>query len=307
MDQEILKRYISGNASPEEKGRVLAWSKSDPDNMKELFALRKLYNITIWKKNEGQSNIKKKYKSSVLYKISAVAAVLLLLLVTNWYTYRMNDKTPEIVMQTIRVPAGQRAEITLTDGTNVWLNAGSSLVFPNHFEKGKREVSLDGEGYFKVEKDVQNPFVVKTGKSDIKVLGTEFNVLAYNKSALFEVSLLSGAVDVFRNGELIGLQPNEKLSLTGSRLIKEQIQNYDYLLWKEGLICFDDEPVDLVVSKLELYFDIKIIIENAFFMKKKYTGKFRTKDGIEHILKVFQLKDNFIYEKDDEKNQIIIK
>lgn len=90
MDQEILKRYISGNASLKEKGQVVAWSKADPDNMKELLALRKLFDITIWKKYEGQASIKKRYKSSVLYKISAVAAVFLLLLVTNWYTLSCN-------------------------------------------------------------------------------------------------------------------------------------------------------------------------------------------------------------------------
>lgn len=307
MNQDILKRYIKGYATLSEKEQVLLWAKADDRNMKELLALRKLYDMTTWKKDEGKIDLKKKHKLSVLYKISAVAAVFLLLLVTNWYTYHMNNKTPEIIMQTIRVPAGQRAELTLADGTNVWLNAGSTLIFPNHFETGEREVSLDGEGYFDVKKDVQNPFIVKTGKSDIKVLGTEFNVLAYDKSSLFEVSLLNGAVDVLTNERVIGLQPNEKLYLSGSRLVKEQIQNYDYLLWKDGLICFDDEPVDLVVSKLELYFDTQIIIENASFMKKKYTGKFRTKDGIEHILKVFQLKDDFIYEKDDEKNVILIK
>jgi len=307
MNQDILKRYIKGYATLSEKEQVLLWAKADDRNMKELLALRKLYDMTTWKNDEGKIDLKKKHKLSVLYKITAVAAVFLLLLVTNWYTYHMNNKTPEIIMQTIRVPAGQRAELTLADGTNVWLNAGSTLIFPNHFETGEREVSLDGEGYFDVKKDVQNPFIVKTGKSDIKVLGTEFNVLAYDKSSLFEVSLLNGAVDVLTNERVIGLQPNEKLYLSGSRLVKEQIQNYDYLLWKDGLICFDDEPVDLVVSKLELYFDTQIIIENASFMKKKYTGKFRTKDGIEHILKVFQLKDDFIYEKDDEKNVILIK
>ena len=307
MDRKTLQKYIRGYATQAEKDEVTVWAKADKDNLKELLALRKLYDITIWKKNEGQTDVKKKYKPVVLYKAGAVAAVFLLLLVTNWYTYHINNRTPEIVMQTIRVPAGQRAQLTLADGTDVWLNAGSSLIFPNHFEAGKREVSLDGEAYFDVEKDTRNPFVVKTQQFDIEVLGTEFNVLAYSKSSLFEVSLLNGAVDVCTNDKRVGLQPNEKLYLSGDRLLKQQIRNYDYLLWKNGLICFDDEPVDLVVSKLELYFDTNIVIENASFMKTKYTGKFRTKDGIEHILKVFQLKDNFIYEKDDENNLITIR
>ena len=307
MDQEILQKYVRGYATEVEKEHVVAWVKADVENKRELYVLRKLYDIAIWKKNEETSGIQKKSKQFYFYRITAAVVVSLLLLITNWYTFHINKRGPEIIMQTIRVPAGQRAELTLTDGTSVWLNAGSTLSFPNYFEDGKREVSLDGEAYFDVEKDTRNPFIVKTQKFDIEVLGTEFNVLAYRKSSLFEVSLLDGAVDVCTNDERVELQPNERLSLSGNRLLKEQIRNYDYLLWKNGLICFDDESVDLVVSKLELYFDTNIVIENESFMKKKYTGKFRTKDGIEHILKVFQLKDNFIYEKDDENNLITIK
>ncbi|MDR2117906.1 MAG: DUF4974 domain-containing protein, partial [Tannerellaceae bacterium] len=85
------------------------------------------------------------------------------------------------------------------------------------------------------------------------------------------------------------------------------IENRDPYLWKEGLICFDDEPVNGMISKLELYYDVKITVRNESFKKQKYTGKFRTRDGIEHILKVFQLKDRFTYEKDDERNIITIK
>jgi ferric-dicitrate binding protein FerR (iron transport regulator) len=307
MNREILKQYIKGYATQAEKDEVAAWTKADKDHLKELFVLRKLYDVTVWQREKNTLNSNRRRKSVRLYKAGAVAAVILLLLISNGYTYHINRKTPDVIMQTLRVPAGQRAELTLADGTNVWLNAGSTLSFPNYFKAGKREVSLDGEGYFDVEKDVRNPFIVKTGKYHIEVSGTEFNVLAYSKSSLFEVSLLNGTVDVCTGDRRTGLQPNEKLYLSADRLLKEPIQNYDYLLWKNGLICFDDESVDLMVSKLELYFDMDIIVENPSFMKRKYTGKFRTKDGIEHILKVFQLKDNFLYEKDDENNLITIK
>ncbi|MDR2920134.1 MAG: FecR family protein [Tannerella sp.] len=307
MNQEILKRYIKGYAADAEKVQVTEWAKVDERNMKELLALRRLYDITLWKENNKHPDQHKKTIRITFYRIGVVAAVFLFLIVTNWYTYNLREKMPDVIMQTIRVPAGQRVELTLTDGTNVWLNAGSTFIYPNNFEADKREVTLNGEGYFNVATDKQKPFIVKTSFRNIEAVGTEFNVLAYQKSPLFEVSLLEGEVNVGESGKQVKLQPDEKLFLSDGRLMKERIHNYDYLLWKNGLICFDDETMDSMVEKLELYFDTKVIVENTSFMKRKYTGKFRTKDGLEHILKVFQLKDSFIYERDEENNRFIIK
>jgi ferric-dicitrate binding protein FerR (iron transport regulator) len=168
---------------------------------------------------------------------------------------------------------------------------------------------LDGEGYFNVKKDEQRPFIVKAPSYDVKVLSTEFNVLDYAKSSLFEVSLLKGNVEVLSKdkSKRIKLEPNTMAYLSAGKLIKKTMDNYNHLFWKDGLISFDDEPVEKMINKLELYYDVNIIIQNAAVAKQKYTGKFRTKDGIEHILKVFQLKDKFTYEKDDETNTIIIR
>jgi ferric-dicitrate binding protein FerR (iron transport regulator) len=225
------------------------------------------------------------------------------------YVSHIRRQIPEVVMQTIHVPPGQRVELILADHTSVWLNAGSTFTFPNVFSVDSREVVLDGEAYFNVRKNAGQPFTVKTSSYNITVLGTEFNVLAYNRSSLFEVSLFNGSVDVYsENGnKKIRLEPNTKVYLSNNRFIKEYISNYNQYLWKDGLICFDDEQVEGMISKLELYYDVKITVQNNSFKKQKYTGKFRTKDGIEHILKVFQLKDKFSYEKDDEKNIITIK
>lgn len=308
MDQDRLKRYIRGEATPEEKEQTVVWAKADVRHMKELLALRKLYDVTIWQKNEALAGRKKKRTRATVYAISIAAAVFLLLIISNYYMFRMSQKTPEVIMQTIRVPAGQRAELVLTDGTSVWLNAGSTFTFPNYFDADKRVVTLDGEGYFNVRTtNAQKPFIVKTSSHAIEARGTAFNVLAYQKSLLFEVSLIQGKVEVSAENTQIELQPGERVFLADGRMVKEEIRNYDYLLWKDGIICFDDEPVNEMIRKLELYFDTQIIVKNVSFTKKKYTGKFRTKDGIEHILKVFQLKDNFLYERDDENNQFIIK
>ena len=99
-------------------------------------------------------------------------------------------------MQTVIVPAGQRAELLLADGTKVWLNSRSKLKFPDRFQKDARKVELDGEGYFEVTHQEEAPFTVHTSKYDVKVLGTEFNVKAYKDKEQFETSLLKGSVEV---------------------------------------------------------------------------------------------------------------
>lgn len=307
MEQELLHKYLSGDASREEKDQIMDWVKADNANRAKLWSMRRLYDITLWQ--EAENKVQKHAAKTALYRIVSIAAIFLLILGSGAYITYLHLQLPEITMQTIRVPAGQRVELILADGTNVWLNAGSTFTFPNNFSSEKREVTLDGEGYFKVKRNDNAPFIVNTSSYDIKVLGTEFNVMAYDKSALFEVSLLNGLVEVFSDAthENIQLQPNEKVYRKNDKLQLSNIEHFDYLLWKEGVISFDDESVYTMVNKLELYFDIKIIIQNESFKTKRYTGKFRTKDGIEHILKVFQLKDKFSYKKDEEEKTIIIR
>ena len=90
-------------------------------------------------------------------------------------------------------------------------------------------------------------------------------------------------------------------------LKKDTIKHENYFLWKEGLICFYDEPVDKMIEKLQLYYDVKIDVQNKSLLKNRYSGKFRTKDGVEHVLKVLQLNNKFSYEKDNDLNLITIK
>ncbi|MBP3518515.1 MAG: FecR family protein [Parabacteroides sp.] len=213
-------------------------------------------------------------------------------------------------MQTIYVPAGQRAELILSDSTKVWLNAKTTLTFPSHFDNNSRSVTLDGEGYFDVTHDKNKPFIVKTNQYDIKVLGTEFNVRSYNQNAVFETSLLKGSIQIESADHLakLLLEPNEKAYMEQGKLKTAPITQYDYFLWKDGLICFDDNTIEELFQKLQLYFDVNIIVKNTSILEQRYTGKFRTGDGIEHILKTLQLRTKFVYENEEDKgNTIIIK
>ncbi|WP_106827772.1 FecR family protein [Parabacteroides pacaensis] len=315
MEQKLLHTYLAGNASAHEKKKIVEWLNAKEENMQEFLALRNLYDITLWHEEELTvlspapllSSKKSKIYRQVL-ELSKIAAIILITFSCMKYFY-FSDLKETTTMQTVYVPSGQRSKITLADGTEVWLNAKTTFTFPNHFSNNSREVLLDGEGYFDVVHNEKKPFIVKTQYYDIHVLGTKFNVSAYSHTSSFETSLLSGLIEVISctGNERIRLYPHQKVFLKNNRLNHSNIGNYDYFLWKDGIISFEDETVREILDKLQLYYDIQIIIKNKSILSDRYTGKFRTKDGIEHIMKVLQLNKRFTYEKVEETNTLIIR
>lgn len=312
MNLEMLHRYIAGDATPEEKEEVTRWLDADKKNMKEFLAQRKLYDISIWQQELTIPSATKQKQwtlRTISIELTKIAAIFILAF-TVLYSFLMNkDSSDPAIMQTIFVPPGQRAELTLTDGTKVWLNAETTFTFPNKFTANTRNVTLDGEGYFNVTRDTEKPFLVQTEKYNIKVLGTEFNVTAYSGSPVFETALLKGAVEVSSPATYskVYLKPNTRTYERNGELRTGIIEHQSYFLWKEGLICFFDEPVGKMIEKLELYYDVKIDVRNTELLKNRYSGKFRTKDGVEHVLKVLQLRHRFTYTKDNDLNLITIK
>ena len=164
MNQETLHKYIAGEATSEEKEDVARWLDADKKNMKEFLAQRKLYDISIWQQEQEPVFVAGSNKRwtlrSVSIEFSKIAAIFLITF-TVLYSFMMNKGTIDPAkMQTIFVPPGQRAELTLTDGTKVWLNAKTTFTFPDKFTACSRDVTLDGEGYFEVTKDTEKPFTV---------------------------------------------------------------------------------------------------------------------------------------------------
>jgi len=315
MNTEELLNYIEGNSSDQQKVEITNWLDSDPKNMREFLALRKLHDITIWQQSPDSEAAQKTHKISIwrrrsfYLEVTKIAAVLLVAIFVSHYFLPDFKAEKAVAMQTIHVPAGQRAEIILADGTRVWLNAKSTLTFPNQFSEETREVRLDGEGFFDVTHNKAKPFIVKTNKYDVKVWGTKFNLMAYSEKGIFETSLLEGSVEVLKSGSSKGtlIKPEERIFETDNRLEKAAILYPNHFLWKEGIISFNDESFRDMANKLELYFDIKLIVKNDKISNYRCTGKFRTKDGAEHILKVLQLNNKFSYSIDYKKNIITIK
>lgn len=313
MNPELLQKYIAGNATEAEKQRVTKWIQENPENMREYMAQRKLHDMALWRTEpvaEENSRERKHFSlRGVCMEAAKIAAVLAIVLLGTHYWTGKHQVPEDKTWQFIYVPAGQRAELMLADGTKVWLNSRSTLTFPGSFKGNIRNVKLDGEGYFAVTKNVEQPFIVETNKCNVKVLGTEFNVMAYAADSVWETSLLEGAVEILvpgSNNSGMRLEPNMMASLKGNRLVKGRIKEADYFLWREGLLCFNDISVRDMIEKLKLYYGVDIVVNNTRILKNRYTGKFRTKDGVEHVLKVLKLNNKFTYTKNDETNVITI-
>ena len=308
--KELLQRYIKGEVSEKERLKIASWLDESPENMREFLVLRKLYDISLWQANTDKTNSVKKVHYSIRKIMAEILKIAAIFLIGFWGSKQLQiQQSNKKQMQTIHVPAGQRAEVTLADGTHVWLNSRSTLKFPEQFSANTRNVELDGEGYFSVQHNENSPFTVQTEKYAIHVLGTEFNVKAYHNSPLFETALLNGSVEIssLTMPKRLRLKPNEMAIASQEGLNTSHIPDYNYFKWKEGLFCFEDESIQSLIEKLQLYYDIKIDVQRPSLLQYRYSGKFRIKDGIDHVLKVLQLKHKFTYTKNEETNLIVIK
>lgn len=311
MDDKLLITYIKGEASQSETQFIVGWLDESEKNMRHFMTLRRLYDQSLWtgfKEPEIKSLHRGRKLMYELLKTAAIVAITFLIVRGAFMPKQRETET----IQTVTAPFGQHAEIILSDGSKVWLNSGSSLYFPSKFSNGKREVRLEGEGFFEVRSDKKNPFIVSTKEFDIKATGTSFNVLAYsNTDTFFETSLLEGKVEVLNrnNHHSADLSSGERVSLIDGNLVVSDIRDKDHFLWRNGIISFDHESLPDVINKLKLYFDVDIVIENKVLDKKqyKYTGKFRIRDGLDHALNVLQVNRPFKYYKDDEYDIIRIK
>lgn len=309
MDKEKLDRYIRGEASSNDKEEFVHWLEKDPKHKKEFLALRKLHDINLWHESKKGCTTSNNPRKGAARKIAMEFLKIAAIVVVTFLSIKYGVDNGDSETQTYYAPEGQRAELHLSDGTRVWLNANSRLVYPVHFKSGKRIVTLEGEAFFSVAKNREHPFVVQAKGHHVEVLGTEFNIIAYQESDFFETSLLKGEVSVTTPlKETILLKPQMRLYTTAGKTYRGTITNQDHFLWKEGIISFNHETVEEIFHKLELYYDVKIeVTGNEQLLKSRFTGKFRVLDGIEHVLKVLQLKHQFTYQKMTDKNLIIIK
>lgn len=199
--------------------------------------------------------------------------------------------TEQIVFNEISVPYGKKVTLQLSDGTKVDLNAGSRFAFPQSFKGKNREVYLKGEGFFEVYQNAKVPFIVKTDNIDIKVLGTKFNVSAYEDDHTVSTVLVEGKVNVSQKSKMFAnsqftLAPGQGCfySVSEQSSVVKEVDVLDYILWKDGLYNFKKLPLSDVVNRLHKYYNISIHIEGEKLSGTLVSGKLVLSDDITEVM-----------------------
>lgn len=305
MDKDKLYHFFQGTSTFEEEKEIRSWIESSKENILILNKERKLFNALLL----AEDNYIPRISRITLKEMYRYVAVVLLTLCSSFAFNYFLEKSEPLAMHKITVPAGQRINIDLPDGSNVWLNANTTIEFPLSFTKENRIIYLDGEAFFDVKRNEKHPFVVHTDRYNVKVLGTKFNVDAYSDSENFETTLINGKVSLTAhsntNKEII-LMPNQKAFLQDGKLNIENIDDFTQYRWIEGLICFKRAEFKSIMKKFEKYYEVKIIINNKKVSQHIFTGKFRQADGIEYALRVLQKDISFKFRRDLNKPIIYI-
>ena len=307
IDIELITRHISGETSTSEEKELKRWLAENPENKRLLDQFgavwKKLgriesvagidldaeWNVLESRMAESEKVVslqpgRKRSASFYIGRISVAAMLAVVLTVTGIYTVnRFGYKTLATM--------NQSKELVLPDGSAVTLNHFSSLKYPRKFTGEIRSIQLDGEGFFEVESDPDNPFVINTRDVDIKVLGTSFNVNAYSENAAVEVIVKTGEVAVTRHGEVprtIILKPGNKGVYKKTEETLEITQEIDknYLAWKTKSFVFEDQTLLDVSKQLSKVYQAEIIIDSDSLKDARITTTFNDQslDAILNVL-----------------------
>ncbi|MBO9154005.1 FecR family protein [Chitinophaga sp. GCM10012297] len=199
-------------------------------------------------------------------------------------------KGKAIGYSTLVTPKGGQFRITLPDGSKVWLNAASTLRFPNAFAGGEREVQLTGEAYFEVAKNPAMPFKVKVNDMAVQVLGTHFNVMAYPDEPGIRTTLLEGAVKVQHGESAVQLEPGQQanLSLSGKMTTKNDVDVEEVVAWKNGYFHFNRESLQGVMRQIGRWYDAEIAYEGEI-APRQFGGKIERSSSVTEVMKILEL------------------
>lgn len=331
--ENLLLDYFDGRLSDVEEKELLLWLEADEANkmkFSEMADWWAIAHVPLFKesmKSDFQDHFGRLAGKSLPLKENKlfnwrfarkVAASVLLAVAIGSTSYYMGKTAgspePEQIawFETV-TPSGSLSKVVLPDRSVVWVNAGSSLRYSLDFNKKNREVLLTGEAFFEVAKDSLHPFVVKSGKLDIKVLGTRFNVKAYDNEETIDVALVSGKVNVRladndkkENAEEITLAPNRMMSYNKetSRVEMLEVDGSTVYAWTNGWIKFDELPFDRIAKDLERKFNVRIIIRSKSLPNEIFTGSFSAGHTLDYILQEVDVEKKYTWKQID--NDFII-
>ena len=229
---------------------------------------------------------------SFVMKLAAIWLLPLIMLSSSVYFYWQaniaKDAVADVLLIEHFVPAGKREQIILPDSSRVWLNSGSVLIYPSTFIGQTRDVYLSGEGYFEVEKNTEQPFIVKARTLNVEVLGTRFNILAYPEVKQIATTLEEGSVRVClqdNDKKVYHLVPDEQLVYnidSGIADIK-QVVSADYSDWREGGLLFDNYSFSDIIRILQRTYGVNVHLQTSVYNNNKITVHFNKNESLENI------------------------
>ena len=312
MNEEKLIRYIKGEPIQDaETIEILDWIESSAENQKQFNRLKNLWVLSgldhpeqlpipafSFPEADRISHPNILFRSFMKY--AAVFVLAFLLGSISLYFINQNERNQlSSLYNIIDVPYGERSQITLYDGTKVWLNSGTKFKYPVAFSRNAREVTIEGEAYFDVAKDVEHPFIVNAGQLQVTVLGTCFNVCAYTDDHEFSATLEEGSINAVNTitgkGLVINVGEQVVLNCQTNVLSLSGVNTKLYTSWKENLLKFEDAPFDEVIKKMERWYDVKISVDPTINTQERYTMTVKT-ESLREMLQLLSKTTKISYE-----------
>lgn len=313
---DLMIDYFSGTISEMDQQHLSELLKSNVDLKMQFDEMSKLHAVSFIPQIEAekQSNYKKlleqindtptiKMPRSWMSNFRNIAAIFILVIsvsVASFYIYRdVTSPADTAFCYETFSPIGSQTKIILPDSTVVWLNSGSSLKYNQSYGKKVREVALVGEGYFEVKKEKSKPFIVLTDSLNVKVLGTVFNVRAYNEDANVTVNLIEGSVNIsspkLKSAGSLTMKPNEKIVFNKQtkKIESSETDASRSSLWTTGKLCFVDASIEQISKDLERKYDVKIQIANQQIKKELFSGSLNLNLSLKEVLTYIDVDKKF--------------
>ncbi len=304
----LLEKYLRREASEEETQLLLSMLRRDNDLDQFLERMLDQSNPELDEKTEQRMHAqirsaisqgkKPSMRTASLRRAMQWAAIIVLPLLSALLVYLItSDQLPGNNRVTITAPNGEKAIVTLADGSHVWINSGSSLTYGNDFNRHERKVSLDGEAYFEVAKDAQRPFIVHTREMNIQALGTVFNVSAYSDENYSSTVLVEGKIKVNAGGQVEILTENERaiVDKANHSLSTDRVYASDFTQWKDGNLYFENSSFDEIANTLSRVFNVEIRFASEKLRSIRFTGTLGN-SSIRNALDILSLTSSMHYE-----------
>lgn len=309
--EEILPRYCSGEATIEECRMVEEWIGQSDENyriVKQMYTIDQVMGtvqmesrVDMEKALASVSRKMSKAPSHVTWFIwvQRAAAILFIPLLIAFAIQNFTPSPTEVAqMIEVKTNPGMTTTVDLPDGTKVYLNSESSLTYPSFFSKDKRDVKLTGEAFFEVQKDPEHRFIVSgPHHTQIEVLGTSFNVEAFERDSFISTTLVEGKVRFAyqknRQPATVDMKPGQKLmyDTTSSQVKLIQTSGETETAWKDGKIIFQATPLPEALRMLEKRFNVTFVLSNNRLRGEAFNGSF-TNQRLERILEIFKISSN---------------